>query len=237
MYTAIVLGGTGATGRYIIGELLSRNDFNVISLGRRGSEVPAEYNISTTNAIESGRLKNVTGVNFENPETYRDEIANADVVLCALGTTRRDAGSAEEFVRIDQGFVLKSSEVIQRSCPNLKLYSYVSSMGTNADSWFLYPKTKGQTENSLKDMNFPNCHIIRPGLLGRGDASRTVEKMLAPFKCLLPYITCRDLAKATVADAVDVLTSSRADGNKDFSNSELQEQADNYTTLLSQQQQ
>lgn len=59
----------------------------------------------------------------------------------------------------------------------VKHFSLVSSKGANADSWFLYMKTKGESELSCKNLDFDRLSIFRPGMLQRGDESRLVERV------------------------------------------------------------
>jgi oxidoreductase len=66
--------------------------------------------------------------------------------------------------------------------------SYVSSQGANPNSWFLYPKTKGEVEEALKNLKFQSTSIYRPGLLDRGSKARLVEKIAGTFVCLIIVI-------------------------------------------------
>lgn len=52
--------------------------------------------------------------------------------------------------------------------------------GANKDSWFLYPQTKGEVEENVKRLEFERTSVFRPGLLERGDLTRTVE-MIASY--------------------------------------------------------
>lgn len=47
--------------------------------------------------------------------------------------------------------------------------------GANKDSWFLYPQTKGEVEENVKQLGFERTSIFRPGLIDRGELARTVE--------------------------------------------------------------
>ena len=54
----------------------------------------------------------------------------------------------------------------------------VTSKGSNANSWLLYLKTKGQMEVSAQEEQFEYTSIFRPGLLDRGEGNRRlVEKI------------------------------------------------------------
>jgi hypothetical protein len=58
--------------------------------------------------------------------------------------------------------------------------------GANKKSWFLYPQTKGEVEENVKNLQFARTSIFRPGLLNRGELARTVESVglyLMPNVC------------------------------------------------------
>ncbi|CAN0453034.1 unnamed protein product, partial [Hapterophycus canaliculatus] len=57
-------------------------------------------------------------------------------------------------------------------------FSLVSSQGASASNPLLYPKVKGKGEQKVvRSAGFPHTSIWRPGLLGRGDKARGMEKM------------------------------------------------------------
>jgi oxidoreductase len=87
-------------------------------------------------------------------------------VFCTLGTTKAQAGSAENFVKIDKDYVLDSAKLIKEQNPNKEIhYLYCSSKGSNAKSPFLYLRTKGEIEEGLKGIGFKRVSIFRPGSL------------------------------------------------------------------------
>ncbi len=73
----------------------------------------------------------------------------------------------------------------------------VSSQGANRHSWLLYPQTKGQADHEVEELAFPVLHVYRPGMLGRGDKARTIERWFS-FIGTLPVET---LALAMVKNA------------------------------------
>jgi oxidoreductase len=83
-----------------------------------------------------------------------------------LGTTKAQAGTAENFVKIDKGYVLDSAKFIKELNPRKEIhYLYCSSRGSNAKSSILYLKTKGEIEEGLKELEFKRLSIFRPGNL------------------------------------------------------------------------
>ena len=117
-------------------------------------------------------------------------------MLCCLGTTRRDAGSAARFREIDHDYVLNAARVARAA--GVRHWSYVSSSGADANSFFLYMKTKGQTEEDLKALGFPVTTIWRPGMLGRGSKARFWERVVG---WVAPTLDVATLGAALVRDA------------------------------------
>ncbi len=101
----------------------------------------------------------------------------ADAAICALGTTRKKAGSAEAFRAIDHDYVLAIAAQVRRS--GARRFALTSSMGAESHSPFLYPRTKGEVEAAVRQLGFPSLTILRPGLLGGERAEhRAIERIM-----------------------------------------------------------
>ena len=132
---------------------------------------------------------------------------NKEIGFCALGTTRRKAGSAEEFRRIDYDLVLKAAQQAKES--GCKYFALVSSMNANQDSSFLYPRVKGEIENALIDLGFEHLSIFRPGFLKcNRTESRLGERVAGWFMPIMDFVfrnkysvSTEDVAKAMIKDA------------------------------------
>ena len=100
-----------------------------------------------------------------------------DGAMCALGTTRAQAGSAAAFRAIDHDYVLAIARRVRKS--GATRFALISSMGANARSRFLYTRTKGELEDAVSRLGFPSLTVIRPGFLG-GDRSehRPMERII-----------------------------------------------------------
>ncbi|KAG0744945.1 hypothetical protein G6F57_006707 [Rhizopus arrhizus] len=153
----------GAVGKQLLTDLLKNGKYEkVISVGRRQVELDSN--------TPQDKLEQKV-VDFENLDRHRKDFKNVSDVFCCLGTTRADAGSAEKFKKIDQEYVLQSAKIIAEENKDTSSnqspvhYVYCSSKGANKNSMFLYPKTKGQTEEELKELGFQRVSIMRPGLL------------------------------------------------------------------------
>jgi uncharacterized protein YbjT (DUF2867 family) len=93
-----------------------------------------------------------------------------DGAICALGTTRKKAGSAEAFRAVDHDYVLAIAAAVRRG--GARRFALTSSMGADSRSPLLYPRTKGEVEAAMRQLGFPSLAILRPGLLGGERAER-----------------------------------------------------------------
>jgi uncharacterized protein YbjT (DUF2867 family) len=87
-----------------------------------------------------------------------------DGAICALGTTRAQAGSAAAFRAIDFDYALAIATAARSG--GATRFALTSSLGANAQSRLLYPRTKGELENAVRRLNFESLTIVRPGFLG-----------------------------------------------------------------------
>lgn len=106
-----------------------------------------------------------------NPIVDFTNLTDADwwqtnAVLCALGTTIRQAGSQTSFRDVDYGYVLHSAELAKNAgCSNFVLNS---SLGADPNAANFYLKVKGQVEKDLKALGFDSLTLVRPSLLDGG---------------------------------------------------------------------
>ncbi|OWZ13722.1 Oxidoreductase [Phytophthora megakarya] len=200
-YVALVIGSTGAVGRDLVAELVSSSKCTkVIALARR--DVPESAWSSTFPSLDASAAKNkleVRQVDFDSlSEADIKPSDKVDAAFSCLGTTRKDAGSAEAFRKVDLEYVTKFAELSKAA--GVSYLGLLTSQGANKDSWFLYPQTKGEVEDKVQHLQFHRTSIFRPGMLQRGELLRGTEKM---FGWMIPgtyQITVNAVAKGMVAD-------------------------------------
>jgi len=151
---ALLLGSTGETGKEVLNLLVNNDMFKkIICIGRRQVDLPSD---SGWEKVEQ------KVVEFDNLEKDANSFSGVDTAFCCLGTTRAVAGKAG-FIKVDHDYVLESAKLLKDSnCPEFHL---LTSRGANVNSWFLYPQTKGQVEEDVKQLGFDKLTIYRPGLL------------------------------------------------------------------------
>nr|CAH0099106.1 unnamed protein product [Daphnia galeata] len=109
-------------------------------------------------------------------EEYASVFEGFDVGYCCLGTTHKKSGTSG-FVKVDRDYVLKSAQIAKQG--GCKQFHLLTSQGSNKNSWFLYPRTKGEVEEGVAQLGFEKLVIYRPGLLlCDRQESRPLEKIL-----------------------------------------------------------
>ncbi|KAF6753457.1 hypothetical protein DFP72DRAFT_966756 [Ephemerocybe angulata] len=163
--TALILGATGQTGGQLLQSLLSSSFYSRVGeYGRRTTaleKIPANL---------QEKLEQHT-IDFEKLDTSGLNAKPWDVVFITLGTTRKNAGSAEKFVKIDREYVINAAKEAKVS-DNQRLV-YLSSAGANSSAPFLYPQSKGLTEEGLARLGYKDTIVFRPGFLAGTDRGET----------------------------------------------------------------
>jgi uncharacterized protein YbjT (DUF2867 family) len=186
--SVLLLGATGLVGSACLTQLLDDPAFaRVVTLTRRAT--------GASHARLDARLGDL-----EHPDAHADAFA-VDAVICALGTTIRQAGSPERFRAVDYGMPLAAARLARAR--GARHYLLVSSIGADAGSRNFYLRVKGEVERDIAAVGFPSLSIVRPSLLLGGRREfRLGERIgqLLSFVPMGPYtaIQGRDVATALV---------------------------------------
>ena len=160
----IIVGATGATGSKLVKLLLESDKWEKITT------------ISRKPVLEGNSHKKLNEViidSFDKLDMTFDHWKGHESFFNCIGTTRKIAGGAKQFVDIEYGISLKSAELANKAeIPNA---SVISASGANPDGFsvdwihpLLYAKTIGLKEQTLtRHYNFNNVSIFRPGMLMR----------------------------------------------------------------------
>ncbi len=98
-------------------------------------------------------------IDFEKLEEHEDAFKGLDVVVCCLGTTVRKSGT-EGFRKVDFDYIVNSAKMAHKN--GCKHFHLVSSAGADKNSYLLYTKTKGESEEAISKMGFEKLSIYRP---------------------------------------------------------------------------
>jgi oxidoreductase len=208
---AIIIGGTGATGQRLINQLLNNDKYRkVTSIGRKPVLDGDEHNKLIDVVVDSL-------FDLSNTKNYWN---NNDVFFNCIGTTRKRAGGAKEFVNIEYGISKEASKMAsQAKIPHASL---ISAKGANHDVWaanwihpLLYMKTMGQKEQTIiSDYTFDTVSIFKPGMLIRFPENKTFFERI--FESNGSGLNVDLLASAMIQDAEKVISISIKDSKRFF---------------------
>jgi len=210
MKTALVIGGTGLTGKKLLRLLLADKRYGLVKvLVRKPMDIIYE------------KLEQIV-FDFDHPDAA---LLQADEVFCCLGTTIKDAGSKDAFYKVDFEYVITLAKMAYEN--GCKKFAFVSSMGANKKSPLFYNKTKGQVEDAIKEIGFESCFIFRPSLLlGTRNQFRLGESLakyiMANIASVLPK-KIRPIHSKAVAFAMEFVMNSNYSGFKVFESDEMAE--------------
>ena len=147
----VLLGGTGLVGRQILKLALADEQVGAVTAPTR-RQLPPHPKLHNP-IVDLNRL--------DDAEWWA-----TDAVLCALGTTIKQAGSRAAFREVDYTFVVNAATLAKNAgCPNFVLNS---SLGADAGSGNFYLKVKGELESALQGLGFASLTLVRPSLLDGG---------------------------------------------------------------------
>tara|TARA_B100001971_G_scaffold151831_1_gene140959 strand:+ start:487 stop:1158 length:672 start_codon:yes stop_codon:yes gene_type:complete len=170
MFKAIVIGGTGATGKHLINQLIRNNNCELVtSIGRR----------PVLDGKKNDKLVDVVLDSLFELSSTENYWKNNDVFFNCIGTTRKRAGGAKEFINIELGIANEAAKVAANT--KIPHASLISAKGANHKIWaknwihtLLYLKTLGQKEQSIiSKFSFNNVSIFKPGMLIRLKGKKT----------------------------------------------------------------
>lgn len=112
-----------------------------------------------------------------------------DAVVCALGTTIRDAGSQAAFRRVDVDYVVAVAACARDA--GACSFALNSSLGADPAAGNFYLRCKGEAEETVKGLGYPSLTVVRPSVIGgERERRRPMEhfsmRMLRTFAPLVP---------------------------------------------------
>ncbi|KAH0356718.1 NAD(P)-binding protein, partial [Aureobasidium melanogenum] len=178
MTTTLIFGPTGAVGSQILATLLySPTCTSLTTISRRAPQTQTQFSKLKT-IIETDTAKWSPIISTLSPTPY--------VVFNAVGTTLASAGSIAAQRAIDHDLCIENAKAAKAA--GVKTYVYCSSAGISGSfSPFAltpYAKMKRGVESAIKELDFENAIILRPGMiLGReSPKNKWLEDIFDGFK-------------------------------------------------------
>lgn len=161
---ALIIGASGATGKDLVQVLLQDARYTAVVIFVRRS----------TGLVHPKLTEVLT--DFNDIEQVSGQI-NGEVLFSCLGTTLKAAGSKDKQRQIDYAIPFQFAEIAKHNgVPSIVL---LSAYGASATSSVFYSRIKGELEDGITKLAFPQCIIFRPGLLVRENSDRLGERISA----------------------------------------------------------
>ena len=148
--SVLVVGATGLVGAEVVQQLAADETVGrIVVLARRAPE-------NLPSRVESHV------VDFDRLEEHGSLFA-VDQIICALGTTIKQAGSQAAFRRVDFEYPLT---IARLGCKHgVRHFLLVTALGANSESGIFYNRVKGELEDQLRSLGYRAVTIARPSLL------------------------------------------------------------------------
>jgi uncharacterized protein YbjT (DUF2867 family) len=188
MPTALVVGATGLVGRHMVRLLAADPAYtDVIVAARRPLPDPPP-------AVRQCIF------DFDTLHDHAGDLA-AEHVFCALGTTRKDAGSKARFREVDLTYPHRIATMT--ALHGARYFVLVSALGASPRSPFFYNRVKAEAEAAVRQDGPPNGAILRPSILGGQRDGRPLERLAQTLGRYAPErwqtVDAEDVARAALA--------------------------------------
>lgn len=205
----LILGATGLVGRELLDLLLRDDTVDRVSVITRRPTGKSHHRLDE-------HVFDLTEM-----EKHRSLFA-VDQLFSALGSTIRQAGSQEEFRRIDYELPLTAARLAREH--GAEHFLLVSALGANDKSRVFYNRVKGEIERDIIALDYPAVTIARPSLLlGDRTERRRGEDLAKPLGWLMPR-RFKPIQASTVARAlIEAAARPNARGTRILESREMRE--------------
>jgi len=165
---ALVIGGSGFTGRKLIDILLKDKEYNeVYALVRNKMDLKNEKLVQVIVDFEAFSSESIPTC--------------CDVAFCCLGTTIRKAQTKSNFRKVDFEYITNFAKLCEKHCINE--FHLISAIWASPQSIFFYQRVKGELECFINSLNFESVLIYRPSVIYGG------RKEFRPFEVIAAWIS------------------------------------------------
>jgi len=188
--TALIAGATGLVGGHCLRALLNNDQYGkVIALTRQPL------------SITHPKLDNQV-IDFDELLSGSMELV-CDDVFCCLGTTIKQAGSRENFRKVDFAYCLGLAKLSMQG--GAEHFLLISAVGASAKSPVFYSRVKGELEQAIEALGFTRYSVFQPSFLaGERKDTRRAEAIGIEYALKLSSLLVGPFANYSVIKAEDL---------------------------------
>lgn len=208
--SVLLVGATGLVGRECLRLLLADPDVIHLLVATR-RPLPIDV---------PGAKLDARVVDFDRLHGHPDLFA-VDQIVCALGTTMRQAGSREAFRAVDHDLPLRIARL--GLAHGARHFLLVSSLGADAGARAFYTRVKGELEDAVRALGYRSVTIVRPSVLRGKRGERRVGEQLAMRVLKHAPRRWRSVDASAVAEALAHAARADAPGVRVIDSAEIHE--------------
>jgi len=148
--TAILLGATGLTGRYLLEALIKDEDYSLIKVFSRRST-----------GVKSPKVEEHL-IDLLELSKY-ESLFKADVIFCCIGTTKAKTPDSETYKKIDFGIPVTAARLAKKN--NIPAFLVISALSANPNSRIFYNRVKGEMQHAILEQDIEETYIFQPSLI------------------------------------------------------------------------
>lgn len=161
-------------------------------------------------------------VDFDALDRVPDHVRALDI-LCALGTTIRQAGSETAFRKVDLDYPVAVAKMMLTR--GAETFVVVSSLGANPKARVMYSRVKGEMEAAVSTIPYRSITILRPSLLLGDRKEFRLGEELAKRIGFLMTASYKPVHARTVAAAMITAAKSQTPGTRVIESAEISRMA------------
>lgn len=152
-FRAVVVGGSGLTGKSLVKALIDSDDCSeVYSLVRK--RFPPAHD----------KMRQMVVTDYSETDRLRHILEGFDIMFCTIGTTKEKVnGDLQQYRAIEIDIPVYAAKAALAE--GTQTLIVVSSVGANAASSNFYLKIKGEVEKALSDIPMHRIVFMRPSVL------------------------------------------------------------------------
>jgi uncharacterized protein YbjT (DUF2867 family) len=198
---AVIIGGTGLTGKLLTRKLLEDPGISGVTFVCRR---PVSFN--------HPKLKEILVPDFSLLQNESEKLKGG-FYFCCLGTTLKAAGSEKDFEKIDDVAVMTFAKIAKHH--GAQCMSVISASGASSRSRFFYNRVKGRVEEQLKELHFNRLVIFKPSLLiGKRNDFRLAERIAVEIITKLSFILPASFRKRLTTHSESLSARMKVEGIK-----------------------